>query len=395
VNEQRVQSLLRAQRAPDEQAAEERALRLVRAAYAQRTVPVRGRPRRLALGLAIGIAAIAAALTPPGQAVADWVRDAVRPGRDDARPALASLPAQGRLLVTSEQGVWVVNADGSKRLLAGYDDASWSPHGLFVAATRGRELLALEPGGRPRWSLARDAPVTTPRWSDDGFRIAYRSGDDLRVVAGDGTGDALLAHRVAPTAPAWLPGAHRLAYVDRRGRIVLADADSGKRAWRSRAVGRTNGLAWSGDGARLLALSAGRVRLLDGRGHLRAAVAMPPGARAEAAAFRPGDRSFALLSYAGARDRSRLELIDMDGGEVRNRRLLAGVGRFGDLAWAPDGRWLLAGWRDADQWVFIRTGAASRAAIERLRAVGNISSQFHPGEARMRFPGLAGWCCAP
>ena len=81
---------------------------------------------------------------------------------------------------------------------------------------------------------------------------------------------------------------------------------------------------------------------------------------------------------------------------VRKRRLLAWAGRFGDLAWAPDGRWLLAAWRDADQWVFIRTGTASRAAIERLRAVANISSQFHPGAAAApTFPGLAGWCCAP
>ena len=32
---------------------------------------------------------------------------------------------------------------------------SWSPHGRFVVAWRGGELLAVEPGGRVRWSLAR------------------------------------------------------------------------------------------------------------------------------------------------------------------------------------------------------------------------------------------------
>jgi hypothetical protein len=75
--------------------------------------------------------------------------------------------------------------------------------------------------------------------------------------------------------------------------------------------------------------------------------------------------------------------------------MLSGVGRFGDLAWSPDGQWLLATWPSANQWVFIRAGARRRGGIEKLLAVANIAQQFAPGSIeRPRFPGLGGWCCA-
>ena len=93
--------------------------------------------------------------TPPGMAVVDRFRDAV--GREPSQPALVKLPASGRLLVLSPEGPWVVQEDGSKRLLGDYEDASWSPRGLFVIATRGRQLVALDSeSGEPRWSLSPD-----------------------------------------------------------------------------------------------------------------------------------------------------------------------------------------------------------------------------------------------
>jgi hypothetical protein len=76
-------------------------------------------------------------------AVVDRFRDAV--GREPSQPALVKLPAPGRLLVLSPAGAWVVDGDGSKRLLSGYEDASWSPRGLYVVATRGHQLVALDP----------------------------------------------------------------------------------------------------------------------------------------------------------------------------------------------------------------------------------------------------------
>ena len=98
------------------------------------------------------VAALAAVLSPPGRAVLDEIRDAV--GVEHPQPALFSLPAPGRLLVASDAGIWVVQQDGSKRLLGPYREASWSPFGRFVVAARENELAALEPDGSVRWTLA-------------------------------------------------------------------------------------------------------------------------------------------------------------------------------------------------------------------------------------------------
>ena len=165
----------------------------------------------IAAALVLGLA-----LTGPGAAVADWVRDAIDSGDGSSRP-LTSLPAPGRLLVQSGQGPWIVTEEGSKRRLGPYAEATWSPRGLFVAATRPRELFALDPKGGVRWSLARRAGVHQARWSPDGFHIAYLSGESLRVVAGDGTGDV----RIGPagkTAPAGGPEQASGARLRRAGR---------------------------------------------------------------------------------------------------------------------------------------------------------------------------------
>jgi hypothetical protein len=157
----------------------------------------------------------------------DELREVV--GVENADRALFSLPADGRLLVVSDAGAWVVEPDGSKRLLGPYRDASWSPFGRFVAAARANELAALTPGGDLRWTLARP-DVRFPRWGGTrtDTRIAYFSRGRLRVVGGDGKGDRLLDADAALRPPSWLPGAaHRLAYLRRDGSVRIVDADSG------------------------------------------------------------------------------------------------------------------------------------------------------------------------
>jgi WD40 repeat protein len=394
MTEQRVRELLRESPVPEEREAEERAWRLVSASFEDRPAARPARGRRLRSRLAIAVAATLAvgvvALTPAGAAVGDWISDTFDPGRDDARPALVSLPAQGRLLVTSAQGPWVVQSDGSKRRLGAYQDAGWSPGGLFVVVTRGRELVAVEPDGDPRWSLARPAPVTHPVWSPDGFRIAYLSGRSLRVVAGDGTGDGRLAARVAPVAPAWSPTAeHVLAFADREGRVAAVQTDSGRILWRSAPGAAPDALAWTPDGKRLLAIAGGSLRMLDSRGRLLIAK-LPSDGRSQALAIHPSGTSVALLRHDPAARRSEVVSLPLAGGELP-RRLFAGDGRFSDLAWSPDGRWLLIGWRDADQWLFIRSNR-----VRKVVAVSNISRQFDPGGRRPgAFPSVSGWCCAP
>jgi hypothetical protein len=309
------------------------------------------------------------------------VRDRMA-GVEQAQPALFDLPAEGRLLVDTPAGAWVVRRDGSKRLLADLHDASWSPHGLFLVGVRGNELVALEPGGRTRWSLARPQ-LRLPRWGGTrtDTRIAYLSGRTLRVVAGDGTGDRAIARGVAPVAPAWRPGAqHVLAYATADAVVGVA-AETGRTLWRTPVRGAVR-LEWSPDGGLLLVRGERSLRLLGPDGATRFDLL-----REEAAApvvdarFAPGGALAFVQRTAG---RSHLWIVpELRPDASAARRVFSGDGSFSGVAWSPDGRWLLLAWADADQWVFVRS-----AQVRGLRAVSNVARQF--GGA---FPKLAGWCC--
>ena len=278
---------------PIDEGAEERAWQVVHTAFEERTPSPRERKVwRPVVVLAAAAFFAGAVASPPGQAVLDSIREAV--GIERAQPALFSLPAPGRLLVESADGVWVVQADGSKRRLGDWREASWSPFGRFVVVARANELAAVEPNGDVRWSLARPN-VRFPRWAGDRIdtRIAYLSGTTLRVVAGDGRGDRLLRRNVAAVAPAWVPGeGFRLAYTDRAGRTVVVDADTG----------------------RVVRITA------------------------------------APTPDAAIRQRGAASEV-VAGGRV----VFRGTGEFRDVARSPDGRWLLVTWPTADQWVFVRT----------------------------------------
>jgi hypothetical protein len=213
---------------PDEHAAQERSWAVIREAFAEREPQPPRRSWKPLAAVAIALVVVAGLLSPPGRAVLDDIRQAV--GVEKAQPALFSLPTQGRLLVTADSGAGVVEEDGSKRLLGSYREASWSPFGRFVVASRANELVALTPGGDVRWSLARPI-VRFPRWGGTrtDTRIAYLSGGELRVVGGDGKGDRVLDARAAASAPRWQPGSrHVLAYTRRDGTVRVVDADTGQ-----------------------------------------------------------------------------------------------------------------------------------------------------------------------
>ena len=376
---------------PEEHEARTRTWHVVRAAFASRE-PVTHRRfalRPLAV-LAAVLALLAAALTPSGRAVLDSVRDAVVPERVvRARPALLSLPAHGRVLVVAHGGAWIVHEDGARRRLGAYSSAAWSPRGLFVVATRARELVALDPKGNVRWALAKPLPVAWPRWAPSGYRIAYKAGTSLRVVAGDGSGDRLLARSVAFAAPAlaWKPDvrSHVLAFADRDGRVRVVDADTRRQRWVSAPADEVVELAWSADGMRLVAVGSRRLRIFGGNGAPLATLPLPAGAKA--LAFAPRSHRFALaLPSRPPAGESELVLLDAERQAGRARRLFSGTGIFQDVAWSPDGRWILLTWPSADQWVFVR--AVGR---RRLDAVSSITRQFGAPDAA--FPVVAGWCC--
>ena len=50
------------------------------------------------------------------------------------------------------------------------------------------------------------------------------------------------------------------------------------------------------------------------------------------------------------------------------------TGRFGGVQWSPDGRWLLLGWRDANQWLFVRSSDPGSVV-----PVSNVARAFAPG----------------
>jgi len=383
----KLDAALRELRAPGEAESLERIRFPLRRAFLERErvpAPAR-RPWKLALGVAL-LALVAAALSPPGTAVLDSLRDAVGRDRVVRQPAITRLPTEGRLLVMSSNGPWIVNADGAKRRLGDYNDASWSPHGLFVVATRGRELVALTPGGDVRWTVPSRAPVRLPRWAPSGFRIAYLSGSTLRVVVGNGTGDRLLSPSAADIAPAWRPGTarHVLAYVGADRRVRVVDTDSGTTSFTSRQIVHPVAVAWTSKGT-LAILDRTRLRLIrDGRiggsplfGRRGISmIAAPVGDRLAVVAFDPVERL------------NELYVVDQD----RLRRLFASVGPFGSTAWSPDGRWILLAWQRDDQWLFFTTERRG----QRVVPLSNVAPQFASGEgASTSVPQPLGWCCAP
>jgi hypothetical protein len=287
--------------APNEHAAEERAWEIVRAAYAERE-PVAW-PRRHVRPLvatAVVAAAVAAVLSPPGRSVVHSLRKAV--GVQHPQTELFSLPAPGRLLVSGPKGTWIVNQDGSRRRLGSYRDAAWSPHGLFVVATRKDELVALDPKGNVRWALPRRSP-RFPAWTGTraDTRIAYLSGGRLHVVAGDGTGDRAVA-RAGSYPPSWLP----------RREVLFS----------------------TGSGLAVYDPGSGETRRLQSSQHVD--------------------------DPAVQRSAGQSEVFFHD------RVVFRGTGVFDKVVQSPDRRWLLVSWPTANQWVFVRLRPRKIVGVARI-----------------------------
>jgi hypothetical protein len=382
---ERLDELLRGP-APGEDAARERARLRIVAEFEQRPVPVARRPRgRLVAALAAAALALIAALSPPGDAVADWVRTAVglRPHTPaGAMPSADRLPSGGRLLVTAGGSAWIVEASGKRRRLGAWTGASWSPHGRFVVAWHGSQVAALDRRGHVRWSLPVQAPVTNALWSPSGFRVAYRAHGDLRVVAGDGTGDRLIA-RGTFRPMAWKPGReHVLAYLS-GAHVDIVDVDSRVRLTRIRLPHVPHELAWSADGRALYVNLHRSLVVYDTRGRRTGRIWMP--GRQTVTTFVPARRGRLV---AVARRTGGSSEVALMAPRVRDRVLFRADGRFTRLRFSPSGRWLLAAWPLADQWVFLRPGATG---ARRVLAAPGVTRRI----GSRGFPQLSGWCCPP
>ena len=387
---------------PEEDVAEERAWRVVSAAYADHAPVQARRPVRRFVAAAVAAVAIAVlALTPAGAKVVDAVQDVI--GIDDAKPLPESvpLPAAGEVLVDSETGPWIVRDDGSKHRLGDYGESTFSaPRGLFIAATDGRRLLALEPDGNVRWSITAPAEVSDPRWAPSGNRVAYKSGDELRVVGGDGTFDHAVAQNVAMPSPAWRPtvlkgageaGPEQVSFVDRTGRIRLVDADTGEDVpggvdARAEPEG-VRELAWSTDGSRLVTLSRRQLRVdAFGSGMVGAYKTIRETSLVDFTLAPSGDDIAILEDADGISTIKRLSLS----AKPVDTELFSGPGAIEGLTFSPDSRWLFAGWRDADQWLFIEADRPRN-----LMAVDDVSKLFAEDGGDSAFPHVSGWVLPP
>jgi hypothetical protein len=362
---------------PGEHEARERAWAVVEAAYAERERVPRPRSRLVPILVAAGLAVVvAAALSPSGRAVLGEVRDAVLPTRvERAQPALFSLPSAGRVLAVSDAGAWAIDRDGSRRLLGRYREASWSPFGRFVVASRPNELAALEPDGDVRWTLARP-DIRFPRWggSRTDTRIAYLTTSRLHVVAGDGEDDVDAGGlpAAAAVAPAWRPGRrHVVAYADTRSRVTAYDAEAGALVFRTRPLDEPAAIAWSRQG-RIAVATREAIEIFSATG--RRLRRLPVGA-VTALAFSPDGRLAVLR-------RNDLSVWRRDFRVVTG--LFRGGGRLQGVAWSPDAEWLLVGWPTADQWLLLPSSGQGR-----IEAVSNVSAQLRS----QSFPRIEGWCC--
>jgi hypothetical protein len=329
-------------------------------------------------------------VTPPGRAVVDTVRESVG---EEAPPenAFDRVPGGGRLLVQSASGPWVVQEDGSKRLLGRYADAAWSRRGLYVVAAQGGRLVTLDPkNGEVRWSLSRSQPVADPRWSGGGLdtRIAYRAGSSLHVVAGDGSPDYVLADGVLPVAPAWQRDSHVLAYASGDGRIHVVDVDRRRELWRTGRLSGIRQIAF--DGPRVVAVTAREIWVFRrhkrslfervGPGHTILSVALVPFSGVVFADYDEAADATELIVPTCSTSGACLLIPDV--------HAYRGAGRVGDLTGSPDGRWFAAASPNADQFLFFRR----LPRLGKVVSVSDVTAEFAPGVSGAEpFPRIAGW----
>jgi hypothetical protein len=387
---------LQDQRVPGEEEARERSWATIRAAQAERTPIVGTRHRRgiAAALLAVGGAALVM-LTPAGADLRSWMSDAIDPDSTQPRPALTGLPGGGTVLAESRDGISLVSEDGARRFVGRFYRASLSPRALNVGVAEGRTLSAVTASGDPAWSLPPSpARISDVAWSQhEGFRVAYLSGDGLRVVAGDGTGDRAVAAAL-PVDPAWQGPTDRvLGYVDEGGAVERIDVDLGARLSSFEPSEEVRSLSFSADGKRLLTASERSIAFSAPDGREASSVDVLGEIVAAAFIDERGERA-AIVTRESAKDfkgrpGSAVSIVSERNGRLEARELFAIAGSLRGLAVSPVSDWLLVGWRDADQWLFLepRIGGA-------VRAVKNISAQFAPGDPAPAFPAPVEWCCS-
>jgi Tol biopolymer transport system component len=289
--------------------------------------------RRPGRAIAVGCAAVALSAScttsPPGP-------DAETPAPSTAEPDrpvdVESLP--GRIVVTGDDGVYAVNADGTdaRRLTEGAGpvlDPAWAPDGSRVVyrdSSRGfnvdDEIFVVDADGTGATNLTDDpANDWGPDWSPDGRTIAFNSDRDGLPMGGylmdpDGSDVRRIPTDVWVEYPAWSPDGERIAFMSAEGNdydVWAVDTDGTDLVQLTDSPGQDGWPAWSPDGERI-AFSSVR----DDCG-----ISDAPDCR---------------TTNTGEDDPHRdIWLVDADGGGLA--RVTPEYGQF--VTWSPDGQYLL------------------------------------------------------
>jgi Tol biopolymer transport system component len=178
-------------------------------------------------------------------------------------------PAYSRAgsLAFTLNGVWVSNADGTRRRqivprfadYITYTYPTWSPDGAHIAYVRvdtgheTSELWIVRSDGLELHGLSIVHVADTPTWSPGGKWIAYAGDGGLTEVLSDGSGKRTLL-RGDVAFPTWSPGGVGIAFEQQSGRTVSIrelDTHNGRVRLIERHQGSAGPLAWSPDGTRL------------------------------------------------------------------------------------------------------------------------------------------------
>jgi Tol biopolymer transport system component len=158
----------------------------------------------------------------------------------ESRPAWS--PDGTRIAYEADDGVWVMNADGSEpHHIAGTNCAggcypSLSPDGLSIVFAGGGAGLAITASdGSASRSLTANIDDFDPSWSPDGSSIAFTCGLDVCVIRPDGTGRETLTAGADDTSDRdadWSPDGTQIVFTSDRGpelgmRLWVMDADGG------------------------------------------------------------------------------------------------------------------------------------------------------------------------
>jgi TolB protein len=179
-------------------------------------------------------------------------------------------PDGSRLAFDDDDGLYVVNADGSgvsKVARGGFP--TWSPDGTriaFLAASKGggNEIRIANADGTGEMTVTEGGgSLDLPAWSPDGSRIAYiiwakGQGPQLYVVNPDGTGETRLtdlrSDGMGGYSPSWSPDGSTIAievFEDGNWNLYLVNADGSGVRPLTDLSGDENRPTWAPDGTRI------------------------------------------------------------------------------------------------------------------------------------------------